>query len=45
MCRDWDALRDYATEHSACFKDRVAFEPLRDQFGHCDGGLDGVKLI
>lgn len=42
LCRDWDALRDYATESSACFHDRVGFETLEEQFGHCDGGNDGV---
>ena len=44
QCRDWNALRDYATENSACFRDRIGLEPLRQQFGHCDGGYDGVRL-
>ncbi|EME83135.1 uncharacterized protein MYCFIDRAFT_46958 [Pseudocercospora fijiensis CIRAD86] len=43
MCRDWSALRDYATEHSACFRDRVGQETLGQQFGHCDDGNDGLE--
>lgn len=43
VCKDWDALRNYATENSACFRDRVAFETLEEQFGHCDDGTDGLS--
>jgi hypothetical protein len=43
MCNDWTALRDYATENSACFKDRVGNETTREQFGHCDDGTDGLE--
>lgn len=42
MCNDWGALRDYATGHTACFQDRVGNETLREQFGRCDGGEDGL---
>ncbi|SMR55209.1 unnamed protein product [Zymoseptoria tritici ST99CH_1E4] len=43
MCKDWNALRDYATENSACFRDRVGNESLREQFGNCEGREnDGV---
>lgn len=45
MCKDWSALRDYATENSACFKDRTGTETLREQFGHCDGGIDGLEGV
>lgn len=43
MCNDWTALRDYATENSACFKDRVGEETVGEQFGHCDDGTDGLE--
>jgi hypothetical protein len=43
MCNDWTALRDYATENSACFKDRVGDETASEQFGHCDDGTDGLE--
>ncbi|KXS95771.1 hypothetical protein AC578_1735 [Pseudocercospora eumusae] len=43
MCRDWSALRDYATERSACFRDRLGQESLSEQFGHCDDGTDGLE--
>ena len=41
-CRSWDALRDYATRHSACYKDTDHEVLLKDHFGHCDGGIDGL---
>lgn len=44
MCNDWSALRDYATEHSACFHDRVGNESLASQFGQCDDGTDGIVV-
>ncbi|KAI5360382.1 Putative mycotoxin biosynthesis protein UstYa [Septoria linicola] len=44
MCNDWNALRDYATERSACFRDRSGKETLREQFGNCDDGLDGLLV-
>lgn len=39
-CKDWDALRDYATENSACFDGNEEVS-LLEQFGHCDHG-DGL---
>ncbi|KAF2734831.1 hypothetical protein EJ04DRAFT_436316 [Polyplosphaeria fusca] len=47
-CNDWDALRDYASEHSACYRDTPPDVdpdtfPLGAHFGHCDGGYDGMK--
>ncbi|EKG09863.1 hypothetical protein MPH_13070 [Macrophomina phaseolina MS6] len=52
QCRDWNALRDYATKHTACYRDfpkdltkeeRERF-PLGDHFGYCDDGDDGVVV-
>jgi len=40
MCKDWSALRRYAHEKSACFRDRTGNETLREQFGHCGNGDD-----
>ena len=44
MCKDWSALKEYATEHSACFRDRVGNETLAEQFGQCGDGSDGLLL-
>ena len=44
MCRDWEQLRQYATDHTACYRDTVNDVPLKDHFGFCDGGDDGVQL-
>ena len=47
-CKSWDALRDFATENSACYMDSVKEIPLRDHFGYCEdgkpyqGGRDGL---
>ena len=43
MCRDWDALRQWATEHTACYHDYVAPEG-ETQWGTCDGGKDGLPV-
>jgi hypothetical protein len=48
-CRSWDALRDFATDHSACYRD---FPPgvdhdkfsLGEHFGYCDDGTDGIVV-
>lgn len=47
QCRDWDALRDYATENTACYRDipdgvDPSTFPLGDHFGYCDDGTDGM---
>ena len=49
LCRDWDALRDWATERTACYHD---YEMQKDEdpgkegwgmrLGKCDGGNDGL---
>lgn len=41
-CHSWDQLRDWATEHSACYNVDPAEMPLRDRFGACDNGFDGM---
>ncbi|OAL73383.1 hypothetical protein A7D00_1409 [Trichophyton violaceum] len=46
-CQDWNSLRQFATDHSACYMDtpRVADPdtfPFGAHFGHCDDGTDGV---
>ncbi|KAL9073755.1 MAG: hypothetical protein Q9161_002793 [Pseudevernia consocians] len=41
-CRDWDALRDFATGNTACYRDSVTPIILADHFGYCDDGNDGV---
>ena len=41
MCRDWDALSQWATDRTACFHDFVGQgEEMR--WGKCDGGEDGL---
>lgn len=42
MCRDWNALRDFASKHTACYKDSVHPIPLGDHFGFCDNGTDRI---
>ena len=43
-CRDWNALRDYATENRACYRDTIEDVLLREHFGkgYCDDGSDGL---
>lgn len=39
-CKDWDALREWATERTACYHD---FEgEAAGHWGRCDGGEDGL---
>jgi hypothetical protein len=40
-CRSWDALRNYASENSACFADSADGRSMEDMFGQCDHG-DGL---
>ncbi|KAH8433405.1 uncharacterized protein LDX57_011039 [Aspergillus melleus] len=43
-CRDWGELHDYATDHSACYRDSVHGIPLKDHFGFCDSAkVDGLE--
>ncbi|KAK2742663.1 hypothetical protein FQN55_007782 [Onygenales sp. PD_40] len=46
-CNSWESLRQFATDHSACYRDTpldVDPEtfPLGAHFGYCDGGYDGL---
>ncbi|KAF6229301.1 hypothetical protein HO133_007417 [Letharia lupina] len=41
-CRDWNELRDFATENTACYRDSVGDIPLGEHFGYCDEGVDGL---
>ncbi|KAF2805007.1 uncharacterized protein BDZ99DRAFT_451564 [Mytilinidion resinicola] len=46
-CNNWDVLRQFATDNSACYRDtppdvdKNTF-PLGAHFGYCDGGYDGL---
>ncbi|KUJ12586.1 uncharacterized protein LY89DRAFT_722161 [Mollisia scopiformis] len=47
-CNSWDALRQFATDNTACYRDTPkgvdqSTFPFGDHFGYCDGGYDGVK--
>ncbi|MCJ1310854.1 hypothetical protein MMC25_004522 [Agyrium rufum] len=42
QCRDWTELRDFATQNTACYRDSVGDIPLKDHFGFCDDGKDGL---
>jgi len=42
-CRDWDALRNFATENTACYRDSIKPIMLGDHFGYCDDGNDGIR--
>lgn len=43
MCRDWDALSQWATDRTACYHD---FVPQKGQtrWEKCDGGDDGLPV-
>lgn len=41
-CRSWEQLRNWATDHTACYQDTIEDIPLREHFGHCDDGGDGI---
>lgn len=44
-CRDWNELRDFATENTACYRDSIGDIPLGEHFGYCDDGLDGLTAL
>ena len=44
-CRDWNELRDFATAHTACYRDSVGDIPLGEHFGYCDDGFDGLTAL
>ncbi|QKX64216.1 uncharacterized protein TRUGW13939_11389 [Talaromyces rugulosus] len=41
-CKYWNALRQWATKHTACYKDSVEDIPLKGHFGFCDDGKDNL---
>lgn len=43
MCRDWDALRQWVTDHTGCYHD---FVPKKGEtrWDKCDGGNDGLPV-
>ena len=43
-CKDWGALRDWATQNAACYRDSTTPIPLYNHFGYCDNGTDGFVL-
>ena len=43
MCRDWDALRRWATERTACYRDYTAPKG-ETRWGKCDGGGYGLPV-
>ena len=45
QCRDWDALRDWATANTACYRDSVEGIPFGEHFGYCDDGKDGLGVL
>ena len=44
-CKDWSALRDWATKHSACYRDSSTPIALNEHYGHCDNGSDGLEWL
>ena len=42
-CKDWDTLRQGATEHTACNHDYLAPKG-ETQWGQRDGGKDGLPV-
>lgn len=44
MCRDWDALREWATERTACYHDYIDMPKGETRWGKCDGGMDGLPV-
>jgi hypothetical protein len=44
-CKDWNELRDYATQNTACFQDARPGMSFEDQFSMCDNGSDGLEEL
>lgn len=45
QCRSWDALRDFATEHTACYwDDEMPEGETKDRWQMCDDGSDGLPV-
>ena len=45
QCRDWGKLRDWAKEHTACYRDTEKPVSLREHWGHCHEGTDGIDML
>jgi hypothetical protein len=43
QCRDWNELRDFATQNTACFRDGRPGMSFEDHFSVCDDGTDGLE--
>lgn len=43
-CRSWASLRDWAHDHSACFRDSETRIPFDDHFGFCRDDGDGLII-
>ncbi|KAH8590153.1 hypothetical protein B0O99DRAFT_635324 [Bisporella sp. PMI_857] len=44
-CRNWNTLRDWASEHTACYRDSPKPIPLMEHFGHCGHVReDGLRI-
>ena len=41
-CRDWNELRNFASENTASYRDSIRDIPLGEHFGYCDDGFDGL---
>ncbi|KAF2873319.1 hypothetical protein BDV95DRAFT_592708 [Massariosphaeria phaeospora] len=41
-CHNWDELRVFATENTACYRDTIEDVLLKEHFGFCDDGSDGL---
>lgn len=44
QCRSWDALRDYATAHTACYWDDEIPSDRESRWKMCDDGSDGLPV-
>jgi hypothetical protein len=45
-CRDWNVLRNWASEHTACYRDSPKPIPLMDHLGHCGNVKDdGLRTV
>ena len=45
QCRNWDTLKRWAKDHSACYEDTDDSVPLSERFERCHDGDDGLELM
>ena len=43
QCKDWGVLREWAKEHTACYKQTAEPLTFRQRFGRCNDGGDGLE--